>query len=369
MRLKKRESKAREFTYAAAGVDRAARARAKKFGLLEATLPSGWRRTPFNNLVPLDAARYCLLTVDGVGTKILVAQLAQKLGLADSRVHENIGVDAIAMVANDCVRCGARPIAFADTLDACRSEPTLISAIARGLARAAREAGAPVAGGETADVRELVRGLRGVNAYSLNASCFGVVERSRVIDGSRIRAGDAVVGLRSSGFHANGFSLARRVLFKEWGGLYDAEDKPKGLKRALALELLAPTRIYVKNVLAAVKEFEVRGAVHVTGDAYAKFLKLTPFCGCGFEFNNFKPQPVFGLIQSAAEELGGAVFNAEMFRTFNMGWGFALIVPQKQADSLCSFLKRHGENAEVIGAATKNKSVAIRFQGEKIVLR
>jgi len=202
----------------------------------------------------------------------------------------------------------------------------------------------------------------------MNASCFAVVERSRVVDGSRIRAGDAVVGLRSSGFHANGFSLVRRVLFKEWGGLYEAGAKISGFAKPLALEVLAPTRVYTKTVLAAMKEFDVRGAVNVTGDAYAKFGKLTPFCGCGFEFDNFKPQKIFSLIQFAAEELGGCVSGEEMFRTFNMGWGFALVAPQRQADDLRAFLKRRGERAEIIGRATKEKSVVIHHDGEKIVL-
>jgi phosphoribosylformylglycinamidine cyclo-ligase len=213
--------------------------------------------------------------------------------------------------------------------------------------------------------------LRGVSAnpYVMNASCFAVVERSRVIDGSRIQAGDVVVGLRSSGFHANDLSLVRRVLFKKWGGLYSGKEKVAGLNKPLALEVLTPTRIYTKSVLAAMKEFDVRGAFNVTGDAYEKFAKFTPFCGCGFEFDNFKPQPIFSLVQSAARELGSRVTGAEMFRTFNMGWGFALVTPQSQVDSLCSFLKKRGERAEVIGAAAKSKGIVVRHKGEKIVLK
>lgn len=357
----------REFTYAAAGVDRRERAKAKKFGYsLAKTLPAGSRRTPFNDLTPLDAKNYCLLTVDGVGTKIFVAELAEKRGLAGASVHEGIGVDCVATVVNDCVRCGARPVAVADTIDIARSERGRVGALVRGFARGARLAGAALVGGETADVREMLRGVSD-NPYVMNASCFAIVERKRVIDGRRVRPGDAVVALRSSGFHANGFSLVRRVLFKEWGGLYSGKEKINGLKKPLALEVLTPTRIYAKSVLAAIKEFDVRGAVNVTGDAYAKFGKLAPFCGCGFEFDNFKPQRVFGLLQEAARELGGCVTNEEMFRTFNMGWGFALITPQSQADNLVSFLKRRGEHAEIIGTATKDKAIKLRYEGKIVV--
>ena len=333
-------------------------------------MPKGWKRTPFNNLAPLDAKHYCLLTVDGVGTKILIAQLAEKKKLATAKIHEGIGVDAAAAVANDCVRCGARPVALADTIDASRSEPALVNALVKGFSRGAREAGATFVGGETADVREMVRGVHGcANPYAVNASCVGVVEKKRVIDGSRIRSGDAVVGLRSSGFHCNGFSLVRRVLFKEWGGLYDAKAKPKGVAKPLALEVLAPNRIYVKSVLAAMRNFSVHGAFNVTGDAYEKFGKFAAFCNCGFEFDFFKPQRVFSLVQEAAAELGGVVTDKEMFRSFNMGWGFCLIVSQREADDVVAFLRRKGENAAVIGAATKSKSIVIRYNGEKTVLQ
>ena len=361
----------REFTYAAAGVNRVERASAKKFGFLNAAMPKGWKRMPFNNLAPLDAKNYCLLTVDGVGTKILVAQLAERTGLSrPQKIRESIGVDAAAAVANDCVRCGAYPVALADTIDAARSEPSLVTALVKGFALGAHEAGAAFVGGETADVREMTRGVRGyANPYAVNASCVGVVERRRVVEGSRIRSGDAIVGLRSSGFHCNGFSLVRRVLFKEWGGLYDAKAKPKGIAKPLALEVLAPNRIYVKSVLAAMKRFDVRGAFNVTGDAYEKFGKFAAFCNCGFEFDFFKPQRVFSLVQDAAAELGGAVSSEEMFRSFNMGWGFCLIVPQREADDVVAFLKRAGENAAVIGAATKSKKIAVEYEGKKIVLR
>jgi phosphoribosylformylglycinamidine cyclo-ligase len=272
------------------------------------------------------------------------------------------------MVANDCIRCGARPVAIADTIEIARSEPALLAAIFKGVAKGAREAGAPLVGGEIADVHELVKGV-GPTAYTMGASCFGLVEKKRLVDASRVRPGDAIVGLRSSGLHSNGFSLVRRVLFKEWSGRYSGKEKLKGFAKPLALEVLTPTRIYVRSVLAAMKEFGVRGAVNVTGDAYEKFSKLTPFCGCGFEFDNFKPQKIFSLVQSAARELGSCVTDAEMFSTFNMGWGFALVVPEKQADDVVSFLKRRGESASVIGRATKNKGIVVHHAGEKIVLK
>lgn len=354
---KKRELKA--FSYAQAGVDRSLRALAKNFRILAQTFSRKPLATPFNTLYPLDSKNYFVLTADGVGTKVLVAQLA--------REHSTIGVDGVAMVVNDCVRSGARPLALVDAIDVHHSEQNLLKELMKGIARGAREAGCAVVGGETADVPELVKGID-ENPYHANFVCFGVVEKNKIVSGKNIKPGDVVIGLRSSGLHSNGFSLARRVLFKKWGGFYDANARPRGFNKPLVREVLTPTRIYVKPVLAAVREFRVKAAVHVTGDAFLKFGKLCNASRVGFVFNNFKPQPIFALIQETAARLGKKITDKEMFSTFNMGWGFALVVPRAEARPLARFLRARGEHAEEIGVATRAREIVAEFNGRKIVL-
>ena len=183
------------------------------------------------------------------------------------------------------------------------------------------------------------------------------MEAENVVDGRGIVGGDVVIGIRSSGLHSNGISLARRALFKEWGGRYNAFDKPDGIERELVYEALEPTEIYVKPVLRAIRGHTIKAAVHITGDAYLKFGKLFEYShGIGFEFNNFKPQEIFKLIQREG------VSWEEMFKTFNMGWGFALVVAEDDAEDV---LQLFGGDAEPIGKAVGGKGkIAVEY-GEK----
>ncbi len=327
-------------TYADTGVDRDTRETAKKvfegftstYSLAKYGKPI---KTPFN-MVYKTRDGYQVKTCDGVGTKVLIAELAGK--------HDTIGIDAIAMVANDCVRCGAEPLAITDVIDIKKSEPGILNELQKGLNEGARQSNAPLIGGETADVPELMKTL-----YHINCDCVGEVEKGSIITGEKVRDGDAVVGMRSSGVHSNGISLVRRALFTEWGGKYDANEN-----RELLLQALEPTKIYVKPLLKAFNDFDVHAAVHITGDAYLKFLKL----GVGFEFNNFKPHDIFAKIQEA-----GNVADEEMFRTFNMGWGFALVVDKSDADSVAQAV-----GGEVIGKATDEKRSVVEHNGKRMVL-
>jgi phosphoribosylformylglycinamidine cyclo-ligase len=337
-------------TYAESGVDRELREKAKKHlaGLQqthELSKHGPVVQTPFNTLYPTSNGKYQVKTSDGVGTKVLISELAEK--------HDTIGIDAVAMVANDCIRCGAEPLAITDAIDVKKSEPWLINELQKGLKEGAVQANCPLIGGETADVPELLNTM-----YHINCDCVGEVE-GRIIDGKKIKPDDVVIGLPSAGLHSNGISLARKVLFKKWGGNYDASFQPDGFDRELALEALQPTKIYVKPVIKAMKEFELLGAVHVTGDAFLKFLKL----GIGFEFDNFHPQPIFGLIQKT-----GKVSDEEMFKTFNMGWGFALIAKKGSSDALLGFMEKHGVKAEVIGKALGKNKIVIKHKTKEMVL-
>jgi len=339
-------------TYAEAGVDRELRSKAKKHLVeLKSTFSLSKHgsiiETPFNNLYPINNNIFHVKTSDSVGTKVLIAQLAGK--------HDTIGIDGIAMVANDCIRCGAEPIALTDTIDMKKSDPEVIEEIQKGLSIGAHEAGCPLIGGEIADVPEIITA-----SYNIICDCVGEVEKNKIITDEKIKIGDAIIGLPSSGVHSNGISLLRKILFKAWGGKYDTFETLDGFDRELIYEALEPTRIYVKPFLNAVKQIDILGAVHITGDAYLKFRKLT---NLGFEFDNFKPQPIFNLIQKC-----GNIETKEMACTFNLGWGFALIVNKEDADKTLDLLEKYKVSAEVIGRIIKENRIIIKYNNEEVVL-
>jgi phosphoribosylformylglycinamidine cyclo-ligase len=339
-------------TYAQAGVDRDLRDKAKEsLKDFEATFKFSRGKiikTPFNTLYSITKDIYQAKTCDGVGTKVMLAELANK--------HDTIGIDAVAMVVNDCLRCGARPIALTDVIDIKRSTPGLLKKLQKGLIVGAIEAECPLVAGETADVPEIMAAQ-----YHINCDCVGVVQKKKIITGAKIRPGNIIIGLRSSGIHSNGLSLVRKILFKEWGGKFEISYKPKGINQKLIFECLKPTKIYVKPFFKVFDKFEILAAVHITGDAYLKFKKtLGDF---GAEFFNFKPQPIFDLIQKT-----GGITVEEMFKTFNMGWGFALIVKKEDAADILDVFKKDKTAAEIIGEVTKQSGIAINFQNKKIIL-
>jgi phosphoribosylformylglycinamidine cyclo-ligase len=239
----------------------------------------------------------------------------------------------------------------------------------KGVVKGADEAECIVPGGEIGDVPELIKGLVDGKGFDMVFASVGEVRRENLVSADDLEPDDAVIGLRSSGIHSNGISLARKVLFKQWGGEYKPFCIPEGLDRELIYEALEPTRIYVKAVGDLVSKRWVKAAVHVTGDAYLKFGRLSQSNrGVGFEFNNFKPQPIFSLIQEASEALGTRISDAEMFRTFNMGWGFAVIVSDSQKDEVVDSLERSGVQAEQIGRVTASGNIIIRHGNKKILL-
>jgi phosphoribosylformylglycinamidine cyclo-ligase len=302
------------------------------------------------------------LVIEGVGTKVLIAQLAQK--------YDTIGIDAVAMAVNDVIRSGAKPLAIADNIHAQASEPTLVKAWLKGIIQGAEESECPVTGGETGDVAEIIKGLAENAGFDMVVASVGKVERQEIITGEDINPGDPIIGLASSGLHSNGITLARKILFKQWGGKYQPNDVPEGLERELALEVLEPTKIYVKPLLKLSREVKVKAAVHITGDAFTKFNNLANYSpGIGFEFNNFKPHPIFGLIQRTAAELGYTITDEEMFKTFNMGWGFGIIVDRTEVDKAMNTLEQDSVNPERIGKVTdKERTVEIEHQGKHMVL-
>jgi phosphoribosylformylglycinamidine cyclo-ligase len=356
-----------KITYADTGVDRNLRAKSKEaLKILKETY--GFSRygkvvqLPFGNIFSTGRNRYLDLVIEGIGTKVLVAQLAEK--------YDTIGIDGVAVAVNDVIRSGAKPLAVADNIHAHVSDPFLVKEWMKGIVKGAAEAKCIVPGGEIGDVPELIKGLVEGKGFDMVFTAVGEVSSERIISGRNIKPSNVIIGLRSSGLHSNGLSLARKILFKQWGGKYKPFNIPDGLDREIVYEVLEPTRIYVKPLLTVAEQVEVKAAVHITGDAYLKFDRLTKFSEkIGFKFNNFKPQSVFKLIQKTANELGGTITDKEMFKTFNMGWGFAIIVEKADKDEAIDILKKTGTEAEEIGNVTDSEGIEILYGDRKIILR
>jgi phosphoribosylformylglycinamidine cyclo-ligase len=356
----------KKYTYTDAGVNRQKRIESKKAlkSLLETYKHSHFgnvMRLPYGNIFPVGENTFLDLVIEGVGTKVLLAQLARK--------YDTIGIDAVAMAVNDMIRSGARPLALADNIHAQASEPQLVREWLKGIIQGAAEAECPVTGGETGDVAEIIRGLTENAGFDMVVASVGTVERQEIITGENIKPGDPIIGLASSGLHSNGVTMARKILFKQWGGKYEPNDIPDGLDREIVLEALEPTKIYVKSLLKLAKEVKVKAAVHITGDAYLKFSNLANFSpGIGFEFTNFKPQHIFGLIQKTATELGYSISDEEMFKTFNMGWGFGVIVDRTEVDRAMSTLEQAHVKPERIGKVTDKQAIVIEYKNKRLIL-
>lgn len=261
------------------------------------------------------------MTTDGVGSKILIANAMRK--------WDTIGIDCIAMNVNDLLAIGAEPLAFVDYLAVERVDPEISEQIAVGLQKGAEISNISIVGGETASLPEMIRGL------DLAGTAIGYVKKDRVITGERIRVGDAVVGVPSTGLHSNGYTLARRII--ESSG-YTYFDTMPGDSRSIGEILLTPTRIYIE-VLELLRRCDVHGLAHITGSGLLKLHRITDL---GFEITDpIEPQPVFRFLQ----DLGG-VDDAEMYRTFNMGMGFVVVLPEEQAGDACRIM---GPGSKVIG--------------------
>ena len=356
----------KEFTYAEAGVDRELRRDSKEaLKILEKTYRfsryGGIINLPYGRIFPF-AKGYLDLAIEGVGTKVLVAQLANK--------YDTIGIDGVALTVNDVIRSGARPLAIVDNIHAQVSDPQLIDEWMKGIVKGASEAECIVPGGEIGDVAEIIKGIKKEESFDMVIACIGELSRDEIVLGNNIHAGDVVIGLSSSGIHSNGITLARKILFKPWGGKYDPFDVPEGLDREVVFEVLEPMKIYVKPVLKISREHQIKGLVHITGDAYLKFNRLMMFSrGIGFEFDNFKPQPIFRLIQETAQEIRGPITDEEMLRTFNMGWGFAIVTEENERDNIIDDLEKIGVEAQQIGRVTDSRKIVAVRKGRKLELQ
>ena len=336
-------------SYKAAGVDITAGYKAvelmKKH--VARTMPEGRADIGgFGGLFPLDMAGMkepvLVSGTDGVGTKIKLAFLMDK--------HDTVGIDCVAMCVNDIVCCGAKPLFFLDYIACGRNFPEKIASIVGGVAEGCVRAGCALIGGETAEHP----GLMPEEEYDLAGFTVGVVDKSEVIDNTAMKEGDLMLALPSSGVHSNGFSLVRKVLDVENCDLTApvAELGGKGLGETL----LTPTEIYVKPVLALLKEVTVRGISHITGGGFYENVPRSIPKGLGVVIDRgaVRVPPIFGLIQKR-----GNISEHDMFNTFNMGVGMSVVVAREDAVRAIDVLKANGVDAYIIGKIVRGDGVTL----------
>ena len=295
----------------------------------------------FGGLFELDTAgmrRPVLVSgTDGVGTKLKIAFLMDK--------HDTVGIDCVAMCVNDIICCGAKPLFFLDYVAVGKNLPARVAAIVSGVAEGCVRAGCALIGGETAEMP----GFYPADEYDLAGFSVGLVDKDRIIDNGKTRPGDVLIALPSSGVHSNGFSLVRKVFNVESDILHRYQSD---LQRSLGEELLTPTKIYVKPVLALLAKMDVLGISHITGGGfYENIPRALPKGLCArIEKASVKTPPVFRLIAQA-----GNIPEKDMFNTFNMGVGMCLTVPGAQADTALDILRSRGEEAYIIGEVVQGE--------------
>ena len=281
---------------------------------------------------------------DGCGTKVKMAILMDK--------HDTIGIDAVAMCVNDIICCGAKPLFFLDYIACGRNVPEKIAAIVSGVAEGCVQSGCALIGGETAEHP----GMMPVEDYDLAGFAVGVVDKEKIIDSARMRPGDAVIALASSGIHSNGFSLCRKVfdIDNNNPALYEPCDDLGG--KTIAETLLTPTKIYVKSILALMEQVDVKGVSHITGGGFYENIPRSIPDGLGARIDKsaVRVLPIFDLIART-----GNIPERDMFNTFNMGVGMSVVVPAAQADRALEVLRANGEDAYVIGEIVESEDKVI----------
>jgi phosphoribosylformylglycinamidine cyclo-ligase len=349
-------------TYQAAGVDTAGEETALGLvlGHLERTLafrrgrlggvklPNGF----FANVLDLGNGRGLAISTDGVGSKVMIAQELGK--------YDTIGIDCVAMNANDVLCVGAEPLSMVDYLAVEVLDPAVVGEIARGLAVGAERANISIPGGEMAQLPESVRGSASGLGFDLVGTCVGDVALDRLIVGDGIVPGDAIVGLRSTGIHSNGLTLARRVLFGD--GRFSANTYSEDLAAKVGEVLLEPTRIYVREVLEMLRDgLQIKALVHVTSDGFLNLARIRRPIGYVLE-RLPAPQPIFALIQES-----GGVSDAEMFKTYNMGTGFCIVVAQADVDNARAIAGRYGVESDVLGHTVDDPRQRVWLEPKRLV--
>ena len=312
-----------------------------KAGLGRVVLPIGY----FANVIEMDGIGLALCT-DGVGSKTIVATMMGK--------YDTIGIDCVAMNVNDMICVGAKPLSLVDYIAIDRADAKMLDAIGAGLCQGAEMAQVSISGGETAQLPDIV------NGFDLVGMAVGRVDLDKVIAGKGVAEGDVVIGVRSSGIHSNGLSLARRAFFESHQ--YRAEHRFDELATTLGEELLRPTDIYVREAMEILRRVAgVKALINITSDGLLNLARVE--AKVGFEIDRLiEPHPIFGLIQRHSN-----VADSEMFEVFNMGIGFCYVVAPADADLLLSILKSHGRTAQRIGYAVPDPERHVRIHQRKLI--
>ncbi len=304
----------------------------------------------FGGLFQLDTKKFkdpvLVSGTDGVGTKLKLAFMMNK--------HDTIGIDLVAMCVNDIVVCGAEPLFFLDYLATGKLVPAMMVDVMKGISEGCRSAGCALIGGETAEMPAMYQD----SEYDLAGFAVGVVERGGIIDGSKVKPGDKIIGLASSGLHSNGYSLARKVVFDKMG--FRVTDKMDILSKSIGEELLIPTKIYVKTVLHIMKHFDVKGVAHITGGGLTENIPrvLPEGTDAVLYPGRWNAHAIFYLI-----EKWGNIERDEMYRDFNMGIGMVMILPDEQVEEAFKELEKCGEEPYIIGEITEGNRTVVYEKG------
>jgi phosphoribosylformylglycinamidine cyclo-ligase len=304
-------------------------------------LPIGY----FANVLELAGTGIALCT-DGVGSKTIIATMMEK--------YDTIGIDCVAMNVNDMICVGAKPLSLVDYIAIDKADAKMLDAIGMGLCDGAKTADISISGGETAQLKDIVDG------FDLVGMAIGHVDLDKVLSGKYVSEGDVVIGIRSSGIHSNGLSLARKAFFESHK--YKITHKFDELALTLGEELLRPTDIYVREAMEILQKVKgTKALINITSDGLLNLARVE--ANVGFEIDGLiEPHPIFALIQAHAN-----VENSEMFEVFNMGIGFCYVVSPNDADLTMSILKKHGRKAQRIGYAVSDPKKHVRIHQQKLI--
>ena len=285
-----------------------------------------------------------VLCTDGVGSKVCIADAMKK--------WDTVGIDCIAMNVNDAICVGAEPLAFVDYLAIEDPKPEITKEIGKGLQDGASQANISIIGGETASLPDLI------NGFDLAGTCLGYVKKNAIITGNDIAPGDVIIGLGSSGIHSNGYTLVRHVLDKAKLNYHDEFPREYYKEKTIGEVLLTPTRIYVKEILEVLQKIPVHGLAHITGGGMRNFPRLKSKVKY-FIDNPITPQPLFDFIQET-----GNISLKEMYQTFNMGMGFAIIITENDTNQTMDILKKYSHaHVQQVGKITKGSGVSVPSLG------
>ena len=311
-------------------------------------LPIGY----FANIISIGNGQGLALSTDGVGSKILIAQMMNK--------YDSIGIDCVAMNVNDIICVGATPISMLDYLAVEKPNQRLFGEIGKGLYEGAKQSGISIAGGETSQIKDMLSSYREGFGFDLVGMAVGVVAMDKVIIGQNIEEGDAVVGIESSGIHSNGLTLARKVFFERHK--FNIDEHFPELESTIGEELLKPTYIYVPEVLDLLNSsLNLKALINITSDGFLNLTRVKSEVGYVIEHLP-EPQPVFQLLQSL-----GTIADEEMYYVYNMGVGFCIVVPENEVSECIEKVRKHGKDAYKIGYAIKDVERRVDLRPRRLI--